>query len=137
MAAAPNNFHALLTTAAFWADPTPDYAQVTALVGDVATNRAAALRSLLNVAARSPTAVAMVLTGDEDHICVGHSPFQCPAQPGQATGMDDRAIVLVGCRSNACAPVALPNKAFERTNQTVCANIANIVGAQGFAAAPL
>ena len=111
----PRDFHTLLTNHALWADPQPDYGQIVALVGDANIARDAVLRSVLNIAARSPTALVMVLTGDTDHICVGHSPFLYPAQPGQATGMDDLAITLVGRMADAIAPVALPADAFARS----------------------
>ena len=99
MAAAPPpvNFSTLLGTADLWEDPTPNYVAIDAAVGVAsAGNRNAVRQSLLNVAARTPTAIAFLLDSGPGFIYIGHSPALHPAGIGDAAPFDDHLIVMVG-----------------------------------------
>ena len=137
MAAAPApDYGALYGDATLWTDPTPDYVALTGVLGNAATDRAATQLGVVNLAQRTPTAVAFVLTGDDQYIYVGHTPSQYPADPLTAQAFDNHLVVLVGRMNDAVAPVILPPEAFERTANARCGNIGLITGATGHAAAP-
>ena len=92
--AAANTFSALFGTAALWDVSDPSYDAVLAAVGGAAaTDRASCRTALLGTAQRSPTVIAFVLEGKEDHIYVGHSLSTYPADLSDPTPFDDKVVV--------------------------------------------
>ena len=80
-----------------WENHTPDYATLLNTVGGGSnTDRAGVLRAVINIAARSPVAIAIVLQDDEDHVHIAHTPSIFPADPQARRPFDDRCIVLIG-----------------------------------------
>ena len=123
-----------------WIDADPDYAAFLPSVGhqDTAAGTTADTfkTALVNIAHRSPVAVAFVMTGDEDHIYVGHSPRVYPTDMTNTSAMDGLLVVLVGNDPDSCIPVVLPDADLTRTGLIRCLDIPTIVGATGHGAAP-
>ena len=121
----------------YWTNPNPDHATLLTTVGaGAATNSTDTARHLVNIATRSPTMLAFVLEGDEDHIHVGYNPTFYPAEIGHATPYDNLTVVFVGNNLATATPVVLPNDAHGRINNTRCKTVTHITGAQGHGAAP-
>ncbi len=136
-AAAPSLASALAQDAARWADPNPDHERILDLVGGAAaTARDAASLSMLDVNQRSPVALCFVLTGDSDHIYVGHSLTRYPVNPGAATPFDGRVVALVGDDIANAVPVVLQADAFARPNAIHAKTADYMAGANGHGAAP-
>ena len=120
-----------------WEVPAPNYAGLLTLVGGGATgNRSDVLAALINISARSPVAIGIVLQDDEDHVHVCHSPSIFPAEPLQARPYDDRCIVLSGNDLATVAPICLPVTAFSHTNDIVAHTTDAITGVNGHGANP-
>ena len=130
-------FSDLVAAAAKWADPTPSHADLLAAVGaGSAADSTACLRSIINVAARTPTLLCFIIEGDEDHIFVGHSPSIYPADITSPTAFDNLAVVMIGNDLSTCVPAILPTNAFGRTAEIRATRIDAITGAQGHGATP-
>ena len=140
MAAAPPQFSDLLNDTTKWISADPTYAAFLPSVGhqDTAAGITADgfKSALVNIAHRSPVAVAFVMTGDEDHIYVGHSPRIYPTDMTNTSPMDGLLVLLVGDDPNSCTPVVIPDAALTRTAQIRCLDIPTIVGATGHGATP-
>ena len=131
------NISDFLQDASLWESHDPDYPQLLTTVGGaVATSRADTLRAVVNIAERSPVAVAFVLQGDEDFIHIGHSPSIYPADPLVERPWDGRCVVLVGDDLATAVPVVLEPDAFGRCNDTRCLASDQIVGVNGHGANP-
>ena len=71
--ATPSAAHALFADAALW-DHDPDCVAIAAIVGDSNEDRANTQRAVVNLAKRTPVALAFQLDSDTNSVCVGHSP---------------------------------------------------------------
>ena len=133
-------FADLFANAAAWVDHEPDYSDLMAnhLGHAAATTQADASKGFHNLATRSPVAIAVVLTGDEDHVQICHSPS---LYPGDLTNpvptLDGLMVLLTGVSPDLMAPIVLANEAWGRINATRCDEIATLIGAAGHGAAPV
>jgi hypothetical protein len=116
-----------------WIDPTPDAVALQATFGHAAgANRNVCRSATLALAQRSPTVLAFVIDGDDDHIYVGHSPTPFQSDPLTVSPYDGSVIVLLGDDINAATPIALPTDAFSRSAMAFAAyQVAYIRGADG------
>ena len=78
----------LFDKAAAWPGGTVDYENdvLPGVGGSAAVSRAACTGNVLNLAARSPTVIVMVIASDPDNLYLVHSPSRYPAWPGAASG---------------------------------------------------
>ena len=135
--AAPMLYSNIVNNADLWDQHDPDHGVLMGVVGGgAATNQTDTARHIVNTATRSPTMVAFILTGDEDHIHVGYNPTFYPAEVGNATPFDDLAVVFVGNNLVTATPVVLPAEAFARIANTRCKTIDAITGPLGHGAGP-
>ena len=139
MALAKPTFSLLLNDPAKWLDPNPDYATLLLTVGNDRTGVAATTvkAAILNIAQRSPVALAFVLNNDLDHIYVGHTPRLYPQDLTSATAMDNLVVVQVGNDPASSLPVVLPDAAFSRTALAYVTDVPTIVGPNGHGHAPV
>jgi hypothetical protein len=127
----------LLSDVDQWDQPAPACADLMAVLGGgVITNSNDACRAVVNLATRSPVAIAFVIEGDDDHVHVGHSPTLFPQDITQASPFDNSMVVFVGDKTDSAVPVVLASGAFARTPVTRACDVATIVGATGHGAAP-
>ena len=133
MALAKPTFSLLLNDPAKWLDPNPDYATLLLTVGNDRTGVAATTvkAAILNIAQRSPVALAFVLNNDLDHIYVGHTPRLYPQDLTSTTAMDNLVVVQVGNDPASSLPVVLPDVAFSRTALAYVTDVPTIVGPNG------
>jgi hypothetical protein len=138
MALAKPTFSQLLNDASKWLDPNPDYGTLLQTIGNDRTGVTSATvrTAILNIAQRSPVALAFVLDSDPDFIYVGHTPRVYPQDLTGTTPMDNLVVVHVGDDPDSCLAVVLPNNAFARTTHTHIMDVPTIVGAAGHGAAP-
>ena len=139
MAAAPTSpkFSDLLSDPTQWDVPDPTYADLLTVVGGGATsNSAVTARAVVNLATRSPVAIAFVIEGDEDCVHVGHTPTMFPEDITNTTPFDNQVSVLVGDKVDSAVPVVLPDDAFQRPAAFRSFDVATIIGATGHGAAP-
>ena len=130
-------FSDLLVDPDRWDASNPAYDEILAVVGaGAATNSANTARAVVNLSIRSPVAIAFVITGDEDHIHVGHTPTLFPQDITSNTPYDNNVVVLVGDKVDACVPLVLPDAAFQRTAAFRAFDVATIIGPTGHGAAP-
>ena len=124
----------ILNNAAFWDEPNPDYLTLTNVVSGAATSdHRTTSATILNLAARSPVAVAFTIAADSDRIYIGHTPTVFPADLAYPTVFDNHFLVLVGDNDDAVTSVAIPTAGFTRTTADVrCADMDGIIGANGF-----
>ena len=115
-----------------WVDANPNWTQVLGLVGPAAaTNASDAKKAILNMAQRSPVAIAFVLTGDPEHIQVGHTLSTFTNNPLSNSPYDDNLIVFVGDDFASAAPVLLPADSFNRPAAFAAYNVTYMTGANG------
>ena len=111
-------FSTLLGDVAQWDNPNPHYNVLMTKVGHAdhpdALNSTAAAVMTVNLAQRSPVAIAFIVEGDDDHVHVGHSPSVYPADPSNPSPYDNLVVVLVGDDVNSAIPVVLPALSFTR-----------------------
>ena len=121
-----------------WDDPDPDYLALLAnhVGGAAATTAAACSRSILNVAQRSPVALAILISGDINAIHVVHSPTRFPGDPLAPTPYDDKVVVLCGNDLQASVPLVLPDTAFSLVGPETCYTYEYMIGVNGHGAAP-
>jgi hypothetical protein len=137
MAAATSNISDLFADPSVWPQHNPDYAVLMNTYGHVANTTAPdAGMALHNTAVHTPTVLSFVLSGDEDHVHVVHSPQYFPGDLSNATAVDGCLIVLLGNDPNGLVPLALPGTAFARCANTSALDVPTIVGPTGHAAAP-
>ena len=140
--AAALNISDYLADADLWDVHEPDYAALTLALsenpgpGIAALDRTAASTLVLNYAARSPVVLAVVLTGDLDHIHVLHTPFTYPGDPANTTGFDNTFVALLGNDLAGAVPVIIPATSFTLVADTSAHTLAHLVGPTGHAAAP-
>ena len=76
----PNLFSDVASNPDFWAQPSPIYADVVTAFGHASTATGPVVKAgLLGLSVRSPTIVAFMLAGDNDHIYIGYQPCAYPA----------------------------------------------------------
>ena len=85
MAAAPPLYSTLFGDASKWSNPTPDYTALTTALAHGAANRQVVRDGTLGLATQTPVTIAFVVQGDDDHVCVGHSPVRFPVDPLNAS----------------------------------------------------
>jgi hypothetical protein len=132
--AAPNPLISdLYDDATQWIDPTPDPIALQTAFGHLAAaNRNACRSATLALAQRSPTVLAFMIDGDDDHIYVGHSPTMFQSDPLRVSPYDGAVLVLLGNDINAATPIALPVEAFQRSPAAFAAYlVTHIRGAEG------
>ena len=93
--------------------------------------RAQCMSDLLGMVNDMPIALAFTIEGDPEHIYVGHSPTQYPAEPGTATVFDGGLVVLVGNDIDMATPVVLPDTSFQAINNVTAYNRNYMTGANG------
>ena len=133
-------FSTLLGDAAQWDNPDPYYTLLMTKVGhadhaDCLNSNSSAVLTV-NLAQRSPVAIAFIVEGDDDHVHVGHSPSIYPADPSNASPYDNLVVVLVGDDVNSAIPVVLPAISFARVPDLLTLDFDQVIGAAGFGAAP-
>ena len=84
-----------------------------------AANQTEARAAFMNFPTRSPT-VMMTLDGNDDRICIAHTPTVCPARAGTASNHDNLVVTLINDDANSLLDITLPAEAFARTGQVVC-----------------
>ena len=134
--AAPSTAHALFADAALWDDHDPDYVAIAAIVGDSNEDRASTQRAVVNLAKRTPVALAFQLDSDTNSVYVGHSPTIFVADILHASPYDNKTIVMVGDDLSTATPVALHPDAFTRTANAHLYNLGYLQGPNGHGAAP-
>ena len=118
-AAVPTTVSTLLGDPTKWTAPDPGYAALTAVLGEASGNNAAACAlAVRNFSYRTPTVVAYVQSGDDDHIYVAHSPSMFPSDPTTASPFDGHLVLLVGDDLTVSQPVVLTATSFTRTAET-------------------
>ena len=132
------DFSTLLGHAAAWTDHAPVYDDLMTTLGHAAaTSQANAQQGFHNLATRSPVAIAVVLTGDEDHIQICHSPCLYPQDITNPVGtLDNQMVVLTGVSTDLCTAVVLENSAWGRIGGSRCHDLGTITGPTGHQAAP-
>ena len=117
----PETFGALLGDPSLWESPDAAYQPLIAIVGDSASDRNAVAAGLLSIAARTPVAVATVLSDTPDCIQVLHTPTRYAsdlANPHAA--LDGRIVMITGNDATAAVPVVLPSDSFGCTAVAAC-----------------
>ena len=125
--------------ATHWTDHRPDYAQINDALGPAAANvlnSRDCASSVCGLATSSPSVLAIVLQGDEDHVYVVHSPTVYHGDPINATAFDNLVVVMAGNDVGTAVPMVLPQAAFQLTGNTRCLNLAEITGVNGHGANP-
>jgi hypothetical protein len=134
---ATTNFSDLLADPSQWDEHRPDHAALMGVVGAGAGADAIATKTaVINTASRSPVVLAFMLTGDDNHIYVGHTPTVFPADVLAATPFDNLTILLIGNDLQRVTPVVLPNELFQRCQEIRVFNTGHMTGAAGHSAAP-
>ena len=139
MATAAPNLADYLAPGPHWTDHSPVYDDLMNVLGHGAGTAAAdAALGFHNLATRTPTVVAFILEGDEDHVQLGYAPAYYPADiTNPVPTLDGLIVVLTGLAPDEVTPIVLPQSAFGRTtNARRCLDIATIVGAAGHGHAP-
>ena len=96
----------LYADAALWTDHTPGHIDLdNALGAPSAGNSHTTKTSMIQLAHRTSVALTFQLTGDVDHIYVGHTPSIFPADPLNATIFDNKAVILLGDDLNAAMSI--------------------------------
>ena len=130
-----NSASVLYAEAAIWLDPNPDHVALDNAIGGASPIDARASKTaVVQLAHRSPVALAFQLVNDVDHIYVGHTPSVYPAAPLAATPFDNKSVLLLGNDFDAATPVCLPTEAWQRPAALRAHNMATLVA--GHAAAP-
>ena len=118
-----------------WDDHAPDHAAILTEIGGASARTAPQVAvSVLNLAQRSPVAVAFKITGDVEHIYVAHSLSLFPQDLLDHTAFDFQTVALLGNNFDTATPVVLSPDASGRINDTRCQTAAQLV--LGHAAAP-
>ena len=136
MATAPALFSTLASNAGLWPNHDPPYADIMAALGSGTASRNEAMSGVVGLATRTPIVVAFVITGDEDHVYVGHSPMTFPTDPLATTPFDGRVVVLVGDDVGSAVPMVLPPEHFGRSDERLTLTHDTILGPTGHGAAP-
>ena len=111
----------LYADASKWDEHRPDHTAIlNSLGGRVAVGRDKVEQMYLNMATRSPTVVAFVITGSEDFIHIGHTMTQFPQDLVNPVPFGDNSVVLVGDLIDAAVPIILPGDMFARLSLTHC-----------------
>ena len=122
----------LYADASKWDEHRPDHAALlTKIGGGVTAARDKVEQMYLNMATRSPTAVAFVITGSEDYIHISHTLTQFPQDVVNPVPFGDNSIVLIGDSIDAAVPIILPGDTFARTSMTYCKTSDAIIGPDG------
>ena len=127
-----NSASALYADAALWLDPNPDHVALdTAIGGASAIDSRASKTAVVQLAHRTPVALAFQLVGDEDHIYVGHTPSVYPADPLAAYPFDNKSVLLLGDDFDAATSICLPDEAWQRPAALRAHNMATLVAGHG------
>ena len=112
--AATFSYATLFDNAAAWPEGAVDYeTAVLPGVGGVATTtRSEMAGNILNLAARSPTVIAMVIDSDPDILYLVHSPSRYPAWPGAVSPYDNHIVTMLGDDHASTVAVVLPPDAY-------------------------
>ena len=118
----------LFDNAAAWPGGTVNYeTDVLPGVGGTATvSRTACASNIMNLAARSPTVMMMVIASDPDNLYVVHSPSRYPAWPGAASPYYDLVVTLLGDDHASTLAAVLPPEAFDRERGVRCLRLTQV-----------
>ena len=124
--------------AANWTNANPNCATILGTAGGApgTGDQTEAACAIVNLAPLSPTVVAFVVEGEEDCVCVGHTPTSCPQDLGAPCAFNNRVVALVGNDLQASTPVVLPTAAFQRPAAFRASTKAVIVGGTMCSAGP-
>ena len=128
----PETFGALLGDATLWEAPDASYQSLIAVVGPSVHNRIAVAAATLSVAARTPVAIASVLSDAPDRIQMLHSPTRYASDLANPhVALDGRIVMMTGNDHAAAVPVVLPDEAFGCTLLTACYHSGHIRSVAG------
>ena len=110
-------FSTLATTAEQWTRPDPDCGTLSNALGHTSgNNRAVTAAALVNSAAHSPIVLAFQLSADRDNIYIGYNPTLFPADPHNATPLDNHVHVMIGDDIETAMGMVLEANTFGRAN---------------------
>ena len=112
----------IMADATKWSSFDPDYVNtILPLAGHVdGLNRVNVARTLVHLAVRTPTVLAIVDSRDADNITICHSPVYYPNDPTAVTTFDNCVIAVIGNDNATSLPLALADSAFNRSGNYRC-----------------